>query len=175
LLRIDVLVRSIAINPPDRPNLANDHPASRPLMQTIHLIRHAKAEDRENWSGDDALRPLTKAGRKQAMMLAENYDELEITTIRSSPALRCVQTVQPLTERKKMNLTIDASLMEGSPITLPPPEVVGLHIIGAHGDNIPWLLDDLKIRWTECRKGSTWIVERDGKGRVLKSSYVPSP
>ncbi|MFN2582854.1 MAG: hypothetical protein ABR498_08965 [Candidatus Dormibacteria bacterium] len=32
----------------------------------LHLIRHADAGDREQWSGPDELRPLSDKGRRQA-------------------------------------------------------------------------------------------------------------
>ena len=36
------------------------------------LVRHAKAEDREKWVGEDDLkRPLTKKGKKQAKKIAK--------------------------------------------------------------------------------------------------------
>ena len=144
-------------------------------MQTILLIRHAKAEERETWTKDDDLRPLTKAGHRQALAFATNWGADDIKTIRSSPAVRCVQTVQPLAERANVPIITDNSLMEGSKVRLPPLESTGLHIICAHGDNIPWLLDEFQIKWKECRKGSTWIVKRDSNGRVVESRYMPPP
>ena len=35
------------------------------------LVRHAKAGSRQQWDGDDALRPLSGTGREQARHLAE--------------------------------------------------------------------------------------------------------
>lgn len=150
-------------------------------MQTLVLIRHAVAEERETWTGsDDAKRPLTEAGRRQAeriarevMKMAEAMErDAAIVSLRSSPALRCVDTVRPLAKRAGLALDVDANLMEGRTIGPPPPREQGMHILCAHGDNIPWLLDELKIEWNgRCKKGSIWVIERDGRGKVLASRY----
>ncbi|TMD83624.1 MAG: histidine phosphatase family protein, partial [Chloroflexi bacterium] len=60
------------------------------------VIRHAKAVDREEWVGDDRLRPLIKGGRRQADELAENLKNERIDKILSSAYVRCVETVEPL-------------------------------------------------------------------------------
>jgi phosphohistidine phosphatase len=62
----------------------------------LHLLRHAHAGDPERWSGDDAARPLSEKGRRQAERLgrllasiAEPPDQL-IT----SPKVRAAQTAE---------------------------------------------------------------------------------
>ena len=40
----------------------------------LHLLRHAHAGDPEAWSGDDALRPLTRKGRRQCELLGAFLD-----------------------------------------------------------------------------------------------------
>ena len=62
----------------------------------ILLIRHARAGDRDQWTGDDRLRPLDDKGRRQARALVELLAGYEIDRIVSSPADRCIQTVEPL-------------------------------------------------------------------------------
>ena len=42
---------------------------SLPATSRILYVRHAKAHDREKWSGDDNKRPLDKKGRRQSEML----------------------------------------------------------------------------------------------------------
>ena len=63
---------------------------------TLVLVRHAKAGDRDEWHGDDGLRPLDAKGRKQARRLVGVLAELPVRRIVTSPYLRCVQTVEPL-------------------------------------------------------------------------------
>ena len=60
------------------------------------LVRHASAGDRDEWAGDDRLRPLDARGREQAEGLVSALDGYEITRVVSSPFVRCVQTVEPL-------------------------------------------------------------------------------
>ena len=144
-------------------------------MQTILLIRHAKAKDREKWSGPDHLRPLTAAGHKQAEAIAEELGESKVKVIRTSPAVRCVQTVEPLANACGVKIRIDEALKEGSPIELPDADESGLHVLCAHGDNIPALLDDLDIECAECRKGSIWMLKRDDDGEITDVTYVEPP
>jgi 8-oxo-dGTP diphosphatase len=60
------------------------------------LVRHASAGDREDWRGDDRMRPLDERGRRQAETLVEALAGFEITRVISSPSIRCMQTVEPL-------------------------------------------------------------------------------
>ena len=62
----------------------------------VLLIRHARAGERAQWQGDDKLRPLDARGREQALRLVAALAGLPIERVVSSPALRCVQTVEPL-------------------------------------------------------------------------------
>jgi 8-oxo-dGTP diphosphatase len=151
-------------------------------MQTLLLIRHAIAEDRETWPGeDDAQRPLTKAGRRQARRIADIVREMiadlddagrGIVALRSSPVLRCVDTIAPLAKKVGVPIKIDAGLMEGREIKPPAACEAGISILCAHGDNIPWLLQELRIDWDgRCKKGSIWRVERDARGRVMRAEY----
>ncbi len=146
--------------------------ASRPpeVFQTLLLIRHAKARNREKWQGDDWVRPLKKRGRRQADALAEMAEHWQIATLRTSPALRCVQTVEPLAMRKGLPLRIDESIAEGRPIHR--PEDPGTHAICAHGDNIPLLLSRLGLDWDRCQTGSIWKVALCESCRVLHASYM---
>ncbi len=148
-------------------------------MQTILLIRHAKAKDREEWTGDDRLRPLTSAGRDQAKAIAKaiakEWSDEGIASIRTSPARRCVQTVEPLAKHCGIELEIDQTLMEGSPIAMPDSGEAGVHVICAHGDNIPWLLASLEIEMPECRKGSVWVLHRDSSSRIARTRYIAPP
>lgn len=144
-------------------------------MQTILLIRHASAKDREKWSQEDQLRPLTPAGHRQAQAIAEELAQVKIKQIRSSPAVRCVQTVEPLASRAKLKMHIDQKLMEGSEFPLPHTSEHGLHIYCAHGDNIPALLADLGIECDQCKKGSIWMIKRDDAGEITEVSYVQPP
>ncbi|HZC30495.1 MAG TPA: phosphoglycerate mutase family protein [Gaiellaceae bacterium] len=80
-------------------------------MSTL-LLRHARAGDREAWQGDDRLRPLDERGRRRAEELA---GELRgVRTIRSSPYVRCVETVEPLAASLGLRVELDERLAEGA-------------------------------------------------------------
>ena len=68
-------------------------------MPTYLLVRHAKARKREDWTEPDHLRPLTERGLQQAEVLAESLSGLTVQEVRTSPAVRCYQTIEPLAER----------------------------------------------------------------------------
>lgn len=68
------------------------------------LLRHAWAGDSSKWKGDDDVRPLDKRGREQAKELVEELAPFTIDRIVSSPAVRCVQTVEPLAQARGLEI-----------------------------------------------------------------------
>jgi 8-oxo-dGTP diphosphatase len=76
------------------------------------LIRHASAGDRDLWTGDDRIRPLDERGRKQADGLVELAADYELERILSSPAVRCVQTVEPLANARRLSIEESPALSE---------------------------------------------------------------
>ena len=79
---------------------------------TLLLIRHASAGDRDEWVGDDLPRPLDARGRSQASRLPELLGDYEIARVLSSPAVRCVQTVEPLARSRGLDLAVRQELGE---------------------------------------------------------------
>ena len=65
-----------------------------------YLVRHAHAGDKRAWLGPDAVRPLSTPGRREAHGLLTRLRDHPITRILSSPAVRCLQTVEPLARRR---------------------------------------------------------------------------
>jgi phosphohistidine phosphatase len=65
-------------------------------MIALHLLRHAHAGDPARWEGDDAARPLSEKGRRQArdlgglLAVIDEPPDLFIT----SPKLRAAQTAE---------------------------------------------------------------------------------
>jgi phosphohistidine phosphatase SixA len=70
----------------------------------ILLIRHGSAGDPDEWDDDDRLRPLDERGRRQAEELVGLLSGYELDRIVSSPALRCIQTVEPLAHARGLNI-----------------------------------------------------------------------
>lgn len=72
--------------------------ARQATTRTVLLVRHASAGSRSKWRGEDRLRPLDEKGRRQAEELVRLLGRFDVRYIVSADNLRCVQTVQPLSE-----------------------------------------------------------------------------
>ena len=147
---------------------------------TVFLIRHAHAGDRSAWTGDDRLRPLSRRGFVQAEGIAQLLGERPITVVRSSPAIRCLQTVAPLARVRLCAVESDARLHEGSDgkaaLALIDEFVAGELALCSHGDVIPDLIELLRARGVPsqgrgCEKGSIWQLDRDGP-TITKAVYL---
>ena len=62
------------------------------------MLRHAKALKRDEWDGDDGDRPLDQLGQRQVKRLSANFLPYALAEIHSSDAIRCLETVAPLSE-----------------------------------------------------------------------------
>src|ERR1700712_4147892 len=80
----------------------------------LYLVRHAKAGERGEFHGNDELRPLTKAGQRQAAAIARKLVKRDVTALVSSPFVRCVQTLEPLAHLLREPVHVDDRLAEGS-------------------------------------------------------------
>jgi len=68
---------------------------SQPTSPLI-ILRHTQATKRSEYDGaDDAQRPLALRGYLQANEIVELLNAYGITQVRSSPAMRCIETVTP--------------------------------------------------------------------------------
>jgi phosphohistidine phosphatase SixA len=145
------------------------------------LIRHAHAGRRSAWAGDDQLRPLSARGADQAQGIALLLADRGITRVASSPATRCIETVEPLAVDLGLEVEIDKRLAEGSD----PGDVVELVLKGAgsqalcaHGDLIPDVVAALVAAGmkapnaSRCQKGSVWEIDVD-LGRAVRGRYRP--
>lgn len=158
-------------------------PPSRRNVEVLYPVRHAKAGDRERWTEDDRLRPLTKKGRRQAEGLVQLFRRLEVTRIVSSPYLRCIQTVRPLALARGLTVELSDALAEGTPtadaVALLDASPSG-GVLCSHGDVIPAVINHLRAGGMPIdgepgwKKGSVWLLER-GLGRYLRARYVPPP
>jgi 8-oxo-dGTP diphosphatase len=153
------------------------------LAVTAYLIRHAHAGDRGGWSGDDRLRPLSPRGFEQAERIAAELGAQPIAVVRSSPAIRCLQTVAPLARIRMCAVESDARLFEGGDaedVLSLIDEYADVEIaLSGHGDVIPEVIDLLRHRGVPsegrgCEKGSIWRLDRDGK-IVINAVYLGRP
>lgn len=78
----------------------------------LYLLRHAHAGDPARWRGDDAARPLSEKGRRQAEQLAkllqraEEAPDLFIT----SPRLRATETAEIVAGALRAAVVVDHRL-----------------------------------------------------------------
>lgn len=151
---------------------------------TLYLLRHAAAGDRSKWEGVDALRPLTKKGRRQSEAIAGYLGDAGIERIYTSPYTRCVQTMEPLAEAIGAKVREHDALAEGPDIDAAYElcdELVGYNaVLCSHGDVIPAVIN--RMMWAGltlesrfyCSKGSIWEVDLEA-GRFTTARYVPPP
>jgi 8-oxo-dGTP diphosphatase len=149
----------------------------------VYLVRHAKAGDRERWTEDDRLRPLTKRGRRQAEGLVHVFRRVEVRRIVSSPYERCGQTVRPLALDRGIAIEFDDALAEAASLDAAMRLVTGARpgtVLCSHGDMIPSVIGRLVEEGATIdgepgwKKGSTWaLAHRDG--RIASARYIPPP
>jgi 8-oxo-dGTP diphosphatase len=80
----------------------------------VHLIRHAKAKNRAEWTEPDEVRPLTKRGRREAEALARRLRHERPLRLVSSPYRRCLETLAPLAEALDLPIETTDVLAEGA-------------------------------------------------------------
>ena len=71
---------------------------------SIVVARHGKATPHEDWDGADSLRPLIATGMQQARDIAPGLAAYGPASIISSPAVRCMQTIAPLSYKLGMEI-----------------------------------------------------------------------
>jgi phosphohistidine phosphatase SixA len=151
---------------------------------TVYLVRHASAGARNVANPYDSERVLDDGGRAQAELLAELLGDRQVTRVISSPALRCVQTVEPLADALGVPVEQHEALREGSDLepawallewaAAQPGDVV----LCSHGDLIPELIRRAQLRGMEVpgrsgsSKGSVWALRWDGE-RFAEGTYTP--
>lgn len=158
----------------------------------VLLVRHAAAGSRRAWEGDDAERPLDKRGRRQAEGLDVSAP-FDVVRVQSSPAVRCVQTVEPVAAAHGLTVERTDELQEGngphalalvrgllaggSDVSRPDGPAA---VLCSHGDVIPEILGALEREGANlgddrrCQKGSTWVVNV-GPGGTIVARYLPPP
>lgn len=80
--------------------------------QTLIMLRHGKALNRKEWSGEDSDRPLEQLGTLQAKRLHSIYQAFNIEKIITSDAIRCYDTVEPLARILDLKLKVEKDVSE---------------------------------------------------------------
>lgn len=156
---------------------------------TLFLVRHADAGDPQRWQAADALRPLSPKGRRQAEKLAK-AEELALTrNVVSSPARRCVETVQPLAQKLGREIELMSWLATGADPQLALRRLVELAAdLGSpgsltacsHGDILEGVLEALLREGVELKNqpntSKAAVIAITLQGEVLAAaSFRPPP
>jgi 8-oxo-dGTP diphosphatase len=154
-------------------------------MSVVHVVRHAKAKNRVEWTEPDELRPLTKRGRRQAAGLAERLRDERPAQLVSSPYLRCVQTLDELA--RALDLTIETTelLAEGANGATALDFVLSLSrsesvVCCTHGDVLFDLMHEVTAAGVildgprDAPVASTWALEVVD-GQVVAARFVERP
>ena len=80
--------------------------------KALILLRHAEATPRDEWPGEEAKRPLLSEGKSQAKRLIPVLDAYAPKRLVTSPWMRCYQTVEPYSKKKKRTLILRSQLTE---------------------------------------------------------------
>ena len=171
--------------------------ASAPAATTgIILVRHASARNKKAWQNaghpDDLTRPLTPLGHVQAKLLGQILSCFGPARVISSPAERCLATVEPYA-------AVVGGVVEPALALAPPPddldladagpaEIAAAHdlvtslvtagepaVISGHRENLPamlrWICESLGApvpAGPPLRKGAFWALHVAG-GRLISA------
>lgn len=153
----------------------------------ILLVRHAHAGVRGSWPGNDLERELSERGVAEADALADAWTDAGIDEVHSSRAVRCVDTVRPIADRRGLAVVEDDALLEGA---APSKTLAWLEGLGhddrvviacSHGDVIGGIVERLDQRGTDLGgdlqwpKGSTWELEVEDGLVVRGRLRLPPP
>ncbi len=152
---------------------------------TIYLVRHAKAGERGAWDGEDRLRPLSGRGHVQALGLLDVLEDAQFDRVLSSPYVRCMETVVPLSGVRGVAIEPVEALAEGATIgeaaALVRKHAANGAVFCTHGDVIPMMLAHYANLGVDIGhapqwpKGSTWVLETDAIGEAVSVRYIPPP
>jgi 8-oxo-dGTP pyrophosphatase MutT (NUDIX family)/phosphohistidine phosphatase SixA len=145
--------------------------AASPDTVPLIFVRHARAGDRRRWSGADRDRPLDATGEEQAAALAELLGCFGPRRLISSPAKRCVQTLEWYADSMGAEIEISKALSlanEAEDWRELVEELIDLQasaVLCGHGEELPRLL-----AWTYARLGAAppaepWLAK--GEFEVL--------
>lgn len=134
------------------------HATGRHATWPLLVVRHAEAEPRGSWSGDDQRRPLSDEGRDQLPRIGTILGAYRPERVVSSPAVRCVDTVRPWAAAEGVALTTKKGLSEEG--FAADPDKVVRHLARAleaarpvalctHRPLLPVVLEEV---WRRCGK-----------------------
>jgi 8-oxo-(d)GTP phosphatase len=139
----------------------------------VLLLRHASAGTRLSSPAVDGFRRLDDSGPVVARQLVWSLADREITRIVSSPLPRCVESVVPIAESRRLvvesrwELAPDVALDDVMILLLDLPET---SLVCTHREVFEKLLG-----WdATCEKGAAWVLERRGE-ELVPTLYLEPP
>ena len=157
---------------------------------TVLLVRHANAGNKEEWEGDDDLRPLDETGREQADELVRLLSRFEVMKLVSADNLRCVQTLKPIADSIGLEIEENPVLSEKGYPGHEREAVELVRRLGDHDEAVAactqrLVLPDLMRRLSEedgvelpepfkNKKGCVWALSFEGP-KLVAAEYFPPP
>ncbi|MER6946421.1 NUDIX hydrolase [Nonomuraea sp. NPDC000554] len=138
--------------------------AGAPLATVpLVLVRHAAAGSRQEWQGDDGLRPLDAEGQAQAATIAQVLPAYQPELLISSPSRRCVQTLEPFSS----SIRLEPLLSEESQDPRKTPALLrdlrAPTAVCSHRKVLPELIHALSGEEVHLRKGAFAVLHRLGR------------
>jgi len=135
--------------------------------RTLVVLRHGKAVPRSD-DQDDLARPLTSSGALRAEGLVPLLAAYGVDRVVSSPAVRCVRTVEPYADSISTFIEIDDRLSEQTRPSLVQRSVAALLdrkrpvVLSSHRPTLPWVYDAIGIDPVELSPGQAVVVHHRG-------------
>lgn len=127
------------------------------------LVRHGRAKRRKAWDGEDIARPLTGSGSQRAQQLVPLFAAFGAKRVNSSPARRCMATVEPYGEAAGVKVTTHRSLTEpghaSKPLATARTFVTLLgkttpRVVCAHRPTLPTIVEMLRAATRPYTRGA---------------------
>jgi 8-oxo-dGTP diphosphatase len=140
--------------------LVTAYDAGRLETRALIIARHSRAKKRAAWKHDDLARPITTGGTRRAHQLVRLFSAFGIRYIESSPAARCLATVQPYAGAIGKKIKTHDALTEGAHASNPKDAADlltailakdGNRLVCVHRPTMPTLLTMLEAatrKWT---------------------------
>ena len=137
------------------------------------LLRHAGAGERLSSPAIDRFRQLDHEGRADSRQLIWMLGHHEIERVVTSPLARCVETVIPITESRRLVVErrselLPEALLESTMALL--DELPEASLVCTHREVVLQVFSG-DVR---CEKGGAWVIERVGS-LWSPTEYLPAP
>jgi 8-oxo-dGTP diphosphatase len=146
--------------------LLEQHLAFPKRTWPLVVLRHGAAFPRDEWTGDDRLRPLAAEGKAQAKALPPVLCAYGVSRLVSSPSKRCTQTL------RRMHLPIERSPSLSEEVEAPAAlldELLAARqgaVVCTHRPVLPAILDHLGVSLDEPLEPGEMVVCHH-RGRTL--------